>query len=362
MTDRNYAVILAGGKGQRFWPLSTSRRPKQLMDLVDGKPLVALSVERLQGMMPPERIFVITGIELEEAVRNAVPWLPPGNVVGEPVGRDTAAAVALGMALVSSRDPDGSFCILTADHVIGPRERFHVSLRDSFMLAAARDCLITFGIPPSFASTGFGYIECGDPVDGPGSTEFFHACRFVEKPDKETAESYLSKGNYFWNSGMFVWSVSALGAALRRHRPDLHAMSERLKNAAGSPALASVLNEEYAKLKGVSIDYALMEQADNIVMAKASFEWDDIGAWSAVAKYLPSDTDGNSCLGACELLESANNIVVSEGNRLTAMIGVNDLVVVQAGNATLVCARDEVQKVKTMVERLRESGRYDKEL
>lgn len=360
--DRSYAVILAGGKGQRFWPLSTSRRPKQLLDLVHGKPLVTLSVERLQGLIPPERIFVITGGELEEAIREAAPGLPPDNVVGEPVGRDTAPAVALGMALVSRHDPDAVFCILTADHVIGHEAQFHQNVRDSFALARSRDCLITFGIPPAFASTGFGYIECGDPVEGPGSTEFFHARRFVEKPRKEVAEGYLIEGNYFWNSGMFVWSVSALAAALRRHRPDLHAMAERIKEVAGTPAFAPALNEAYAKLDAVSVDYALMEHADNIVMAKASFEWDDIGAWSAVAKYLPADPEGNNCRGACELLESANNIVVSEGNRLTALIGVKDLVVVQARNATLICARDAVQKVKAMVERLRESGCYDEAL
>jgi len=348
---------MAGGRGQRFWPLSTSKRPKQLVSLIGGKSLLEITVERLRGLIPEERTLIVTGKALAEASRRTVPSLPPENTIGEPFGRDTAAACALACALVGAKHPDGAFCILTADHVIEPLDAFHETLREGLELALSRDVLITIGIPPTSASTGFGYIEAAGVVDSPGTIEFLSAKRFVEKPDAETAAKYVCEGNYFWNSGMFMWSVKSFRKALAEHQPDLLEMTDRIQRAIGTPDFDSVLSVEYEKLDRISVDYAVMEKAGNIVMAKSTFAWDDVGSWPALESHFETDSSNNVVIGMCEALDSHGNVAVS-GERLTALIGVEDLIVVQAENATLICRKDRAQDVKKMVELLSEKGRY----
>ncbi|NLE67527.1 MAG: mannose-1-phosphate guanylyltransferase [Lentisphaerae bacterium] len=355
--NRLYAVILAGGKGERFWPLSTERKPKQLLSLVGGEPLVSQAVRRLGTLIPPERVFIVTGADLAEAVRAALPGVPAGNVVGEPFGRDTAAAVALGAALVSAREPGAAFCVLTADHVIRDEARFRGAIEDAFRMAMSGDWLVTIGIPPAFPSTGFGYIECAGAIPFEGKTRFFRALRFVEKPDAETARHYVSSGRYSWNSGMFIWSLAALGRAFARHRPELAGLADRLRLAAGTPGFDAALRAEYDRLEKISIDYAVMEKADNIVMAQCDFDWDDIGSWAALEHHFPKDADNNVIVGCAEALDARGNIVVSSEG-LTALLGVENLVVVRSGPVTLICRRDNVQDVRKMVEKLRGKGRY----
>jgi mannose-1-phosphate guanylyltransferase len=358
MLEHAYAVVMAGGRGERFWPLSTARRPKQLLSIVGGKPMVALMLDYIGGLIPPERVFVITGEPLADAVRKALPQVPPGNVIGEPCGRDTAPAVALGMTLVKARDPQAAFCVLTSDHLIGELPRFRATLRAGLERAVVDDILITIGITPAEPNTGFGYIEAGDALPGGGEVGFFAARRFVEKPDAATAAKYVAAGNYFWNSGMFIWSVAALDDAFRLHYPVLHEMSRRLIGTAGRPAFAAALRTEYEAIKRISVDYAIMEKARNIVMARGTFVWDDIGSWPALANHIPADSQGNTVLGACEALDARGNIVVSEG-RLTALLGVENLVVVQAEGATLVCARDRAQDVKKLVQQIAARKTYE---
>lgn len=352
--DNVYAVIMAGGKGERFWPLSTSRSPKQVLSLVGGKPMLALAVERLEGFIPPERVIVITNASLVDAIRAAVPELPAENVIGEPFGRDTAAACALGSAIVKARCKDAAFCILTADHVIKPREVFQQTLREAFELALSDDVLLTIGMQPTFPSTGFGYIESGDELETPGDIAFRKAVRFVEKPDVQTATGYVDNGNYYWNSGMFIWSVASLQRTLERFQPQLLAMANRMEEVVDTDRFADVLEEEYGKLDKISVDYAIMEKADNILTAIGVFGWFDVGAWSALDDHFESDESDNVLIGDCKTIDSCANIVYSEG-RLTALIGVSNLVVVQAKHATLICPRDREQEVKDMV-RLLEQG------
>ncbi len=356
-----FAVILAGGKGERFWPLSTSRHPKQVLALVGDKPLIQQAVDRLQDFIPADRVYIITSEDLAEAIRRAAPELPPENVVGEPVGRDTAAAIALGAVLIQARDPEGVFCVLTADHVMGNLEVFTSTLREGLALAARQEVLVTIGIPPTEPSSAYGYIEAGTSLGAGGPVEFLRAQRFVEKPARETAEAYLKGGRHYWNSGMFLWSVRTFCAGLEKHCPPLAEMMRRLAAVGGGEAFATAVGREYAQLKKISIDYALMEKADNIVMAVGQFAWDDVGSWPALENHLPKDTSGNALRGDCEALDSSGNIVLSEG-RLTALIGVKDLVVVQAEGVTLVCPKDRAQDVKKMVERLRADGRREQVL
>ncbi len=358
MGQNLYAVIMAGGKGEWFWPLSNSRTPKQLLSLVGDRPLLAMAVERLAGFIPEDRIFIVTNASLVDSIQRIMPNFPHGNIIGEPFGRDTAAACALGTALVKSKDPDGVVCVLTADHVIKDEDVFKVTLSESAKLAVDKNAIVTIGIKPTFPSTGYGYIEAGDRIDCETRHEFFQARRFVEKPDVKTAESYLRHGNYCWNSGMFVWAVPTFEKALKDHAPKLAAMTGRLSQVKDVDELHRKLSEEYEPLERISVDYAIMEKFDNILMANGVFSWDDVGAWPAIENHFECDSDDNVVVGDCEAVASEGNLVVSQG-RLTALIGVKDLVVVQADGATLVCTKENAQDVKKLVQKLKESGTHE---
>jgi len=355
--DPCYAVILAGGKGERFWPMSTARRPKQLLNLMGERSFLALAVERVRDIIPPERVLVITNAELVEASRAAAPELPPENIVGEPVGRDTAAAVALAAVLVEARDPKGVFCTLTADHVIGDLDVFRHTLQASADLAAREEVIVTIGIKPTEPSTSYGYIEAGDQREGPEGVAFFRARRFVEKPDEDTAQRYLDTGRYYWNSGMFVWSPSTLRAGFKRHAPHLRHLMDDLRPFVGAADFTDRVSAVYAALERISIDYALLEKSDNIVMAKGVFAWDDLGSWPALERHFAKDEDANVRVGDVQVLDAQRNIVFSEG-RLTALIGVEDLVVVQTDRVTLVCPKGRAQEIKAMVRQLTDAGSY----
>ncbi len=352
-----YAVIMAGGKGERFWPLSTSKRPKQLLALVGDKPLIAQAVDRLSGLVPPENTFVVTNADLVEATRAAAPLLPAQNIVGEPIGRDTAAAVACGGALVKARDPDGVFAVLTADQVMGDLDIFFSTLQGGMDLAEKNDILVTIGIRPTFPATGFGYIESGDTFETVEGVEFRQASRFVEKPDEATASEYLATGRFYWNSGMFIWSVPALEKALAAHCPEMRQLMDQLTGYAREGKIIEGMDATYPSLKKISVDYALMEKADNIIMACGTFAWDDVGSWPALENHFSPDEHGNTSIGKVATLDASGNIIVSH-DRLTAVIGVEGLVVVQAEGVTLVCPKERAQDIKKMVVALKEQGTY----
>ena len=357
MKSNRYAVILAGGRGERFWPLSTGKRPKQLLNLVGEGTLLAQAVTRLEGLIPPERVLVITSADLVAASREAAPMLPAGNVIGEPMGRDTAAAVALAAALVKARDPKAVFAILTADHVIKDLPLFQKTLSTGMDLAEAGNELVTIGIAPTEPSTAYGYIERATLKEDREGCRFYRAVRFVEKPDRERATSYLATGNYLWNSGMFIWSVAAIEAALLKHRPALGSLVDVLAEAARTSNLESSLGRIYPTLEKISIDYAVMEKADNILVAEGRFDWDDVGSWTAIENHFPKDASGNVVVGESAAWQASGNIVVSK-DRVTALVGVKDLVVVQAEGVTLVCHRDQAQNIKKLLETIRQTGQH----
>jgi mannose-1-phosphate guanylyltransferase len=353
-----YAVILAGGRGERFWPSSTAKKPKQILALVGTRPLVALAAERLRGVVPAGNVYLVTNADLAPAVRSAVRGLvPAANVIGEPVGRDTGAAVALGAALVKARDPAGVFAVLPADHLIRDGKRFRATLSECFREAASRDVLVTIGIQPTGPATGYGYIRAGPALKGRGRIRLHRAQRFVEKPVLAVARRYLASGRYFWNSGLFVWSVPVLEKALRRHAPGLARLLDHVSPAIGGSGFARVLRRAYARLERISIDYALMEKAGNVVMARGDFDWDDLGSWSALGRHVGVDSAGNAVLGRLVALDARDNIVVS-GGRVAALLGVTGLVVVATPKAVLVCARERAEDVKALVRHLARAGRY----
>jgi mannose-1-phosphate guanylyltransferase len=349
---------MAGGKGERFWPLSTSKHPKQLLALVGDQPLIAQAVARLDGLIPPENVFVVTNADLVVATREAAPMLPPENIVGEPIGRDTAAAAACGGALVGARDPEAVFAVLTADQVMGDLDVFKATLRGGMNLAEKNEILVTIGIQPTFPSTGFGYIESGADFGQAEGVQFKKAVRFVEKPDAGTAQQYLDTGKFFWNSGMFIWSVPTLGKAFAAHCPEMKKLMDELTVYAQRGEIFQGLEKIYPTLGKISVDYALMEKAVNIVMACGTFMWDDVGSWPALESHFPQDAGGNTLIGNCQQIDSKNNIIYSK-DRLTAVIGADNLIVVQADGVTLVCPKDRAQDIKKMVTELKAKGSFD---
>lgn len=352
--SQRHAVILAGGKGERFWPLSTSKMPKQFLSLVGDKPLLAQAVDRLEGVVPAENIWVITNQDLVDVAQACAPNLKAAHIIGEPIGRDTAAAVALGAACVAAEDPKGVFCVLTADHIIADPEVFAQTLKDGLDYAEQHDALITIGIQPDEPSTGYGYIEGGEHVlSTDAGTDMYKAERFVEKPDRPTAEKYLEQGNYYWNSGMFMWSVTSIVRAFELYRPSLAELIDTMRPVVGKPEFAVTLRSEYDDLQKISIDYAVMEKSDRVMMIKGTFSWDDVGSWPALEHHFDADENGNIPVGNFRYVDATGNIVVSR-DRMTALVGVKDLIVVQAEGVTLVCAKDQAQDIKKLVVKMRE--------
>jgi len=358
MIHHAYAVIMAGGKGERFWPLSTSARPKQLLSLVGDKPLLTQAVDRIRGLFPLDHIYVITNAALVQATREVVPDLPPANIVGEPCGRDTAAAIAIGAGLIAARDPEAAFCVLTADQVMQDVDLFRETLTEGLNLALTHDVLITIGIKPTHPSTGFGYIESGDPVHRAGRITFLEGKRFMEKPDGTTATRFVESGHYYWNAGMFIWSIASIRKAFADCRPALATLLDQARKAGAGAALDQLMAFEYPALEKISIDYAVMEKSTNIVMAQGLFRWDDVGSWPALENHFAKDSNSNILIGDCEQVDTHNSIVVSNG-RLTALLGVKDLIVVQAEGATLVCAKDRAQDIKKLVQQVARTGTRD---
>ncbi len=355
---RIYAVLMAGGSGERFWPLSRARRPKQLLPIIGEVPMVEAVVRRIEPIVPCERIYVIAGERHVPLLREILPGIPPERIVGEPFGRDTAPCVALAAALLHLRDPESVMALLPADQAVPPEDEeiFRRNLLDAARMAAREDALVTIGIPPAHASTAYGYIELGRKLDFDGGTNFYEAKRFTEKPDEETARSFLDSGRYRWNSGMFFWKTSRILAELERCAPEVHGVARKLiEIGRGGEDPVRRLAEVYDGAPRISIDYAVMEHAGRVVTAEAGFAWDDVGEWPAVARHQEPDADGNVIRGNGHAVDSEGCILVGEGGWATA-VGCRDLIIVHTPDATLVAPRSEAQRIKELLKSLREKS------
>lgn len=341
------AVIMAGGRGERFWPKSRLSRPKHLLPIVGEEPMLRQTLNRLEGLIEPERTWIITNSEQADAVREICPDLPAAHVVAEPVGRDTAPAVALSAILVAEAGGDAPFVMLPSDHVIHDGAAFRADLEKALEAASREERIATVGIVPTFPATGYGYIRT---ASGETATDWVPVEAFVEKPDLPTAQGYLEEGGYFWNGGIFAWKPSTILHALQNFQPSLFEAINAIRKRIGSgEELSTILTEAYPKLEKISIDYAVMEHADNIVMVPANFDWDDVGSWPAVARHFPEDEQKNVVRGTAEILEGKGNIVSAEDGHLVGLIGVENLLVIQTGDATLVCPKDRAEEVKKLV-------------
>ena len=343
-----HALIMAGGKGERFWPWSRGDRPKQLLPLLGKKTLIEMTVKRLLALLPPSQIWIVTSSRQARAMARLMPSFPKANFIVEPIGRDSAGAVMLGCATVARKDPEAVMALVPADQLIHDVRPYHRQLSDCFRKAAREDILMTIGTRPTAPSPSYGYIERGVEMKGGGvfRTRMFRVRRFVEKPDVPTARRLVKAGRFYWNAGMFIWSASAISRAFERHSP-VHARGWRLlhKNRRG------YLEKEFARLPRISIDYAVMEKARNIGVAEGEFGWDDLGSWSALYTQLPHDAAGNCVRGRALLVDSAGCMALGDG-RMIAMLGVRDLVVIQEGGVTLVCHRDAARRLKELVKDL----------
>ena len=353
-----HPVIMAGGSGTRFWPRSRRLRPKQLIQIVGQGTMVQQTVRRLCPHVPAEDVLIVTHVDQAEAMRQQLPELAPQQIVGEPCGRDTSACIGLAAFLLRKHDPDAVMAAFSADHIISPAEELFRCIQQAASLAVEHKALVTLGIKPNHPSELYGYLQRGDPVaTAEGNTiNAFALKAFKEKPGRPQAEEFLASGDYYWNSGNFVWHVNDIIEAIQTHLPELHAGLERIAPALGTADQAEVLAREYPALPRISIDYGVMEKASNAVVVEATFEWDDVGSWNAVARHHPADTHGNVALAKHLGIDTENCILSAEDGHLLATVGLRDIIVVQTDDATLICDRKKAAQVKSIVALLEEKG------
>ncbi len=352
--DTLSVCIMAGGVGERFWPLSRASKPKQLLSIVSDKPMITDTADRNQAVVPAERIYVITTQDQASDIRAALPFVPPQNVLAEPYGRNTAPCIGLVCALLAGRDPETVLAVIPADHCIPDIETYAATIRDAARIAEREQALVTIGITPRFPETGYGYIVAKEALPFDGETEFSRVARFVEKPPREKAEQLIETGNAFWNAGMFVFRVQDMLEAFQRFLPDFYPRLTAIREAVDTPGLAEAVEQAYAAAPAISIDYAIMEKADNVIVAHGTFTWDDVGSWTAVSAHWPTDEQHNATRGSTLLLDSDNCIVGNYNEGIIGLVGVRDLIVVRTGDALLICDRARAQDVKKLVAALRE--------
>lgn len=360
-----HAVVLAGGSGSRFWPASRTSRPKQLLPLVGDVPLIRTTIERLDGLVAPERTWIVTNPIQADGIRAALPEFATARLVVEPEARDTGPSIALAAARIDAAAPGAPFVVLPADHVIEPRDRFHAIVRRGIEIARDDATLVTFGITPTHPAIGYGYIERGAVIDagspGAGSPPVWRVARFREKPDPATAEAFVDAG-FLWNSGIFVWTARAILAAMDAGAPEL-ATSARRMLAAARRGDGRELEAAFRQAPRTSVDFAVLEHAPHIAVVEADLAWSDVGSFVALSAVAPTDANGNVCSlhgGAdATTVDSQDCVVYAEGARTVALLGTRDLVVVAVGDAVLVCPRHRADEIRRVVHRLRETGRAD---
>lgn len=349
-----HAVIMAGGSGTRFWPKSRRNQPKQLIRLFGDATMLQQTVARIAPLAPAERTWIITGEDQADAVRAQLPELPPDHVVAEPCPRDTAPCVGLAATLLLKHDPDATMIVMPADHVITPEETFVRTVRAAVAtIDTDPSALITFGIKPTRAETGYGYIERGDELEHGGGVRVHRAKMFREKPNKETAEQFVADGGFVWNSGIFVWKARTILDEIAEHCADLAEALARIGQALQTPRERAVLEAEFPKMKKRPIDKAVMEKARNVLVFEVNYDWNDVGDWRALASLLPRDElTHNAIQGNVRTLDTKNSIAIADQGGLIAMLGLEDIVVIQSKGATLVARKDALDKLKELVEGL----------
>jgi mannose-1-phosphate guanylyltransferase len=352
-----HPLIMAGGGGTRFWPKSRQKRPKQFLSLGNERTFLQQAFDRVDALVPPDQCWVVTADTYRAETCRQLPTVPGDHIIGEPCGRDTAACIALAAALIARQDASAFMLVMPADHVIDPVPEFHRAVNVAQRMAEEHPkSLVTFGVRPSYPAVGYGYIQRGDEVTNDQGIGVFQVKSFREKPNHETAEKFVASGEYFWNSGIFVWKAATILDAIRQRQSKLYEAVSRIATSWNSARHAMIFRNEYDKLEKVSIDHAVMEQASDVLVVQAPFRWDDMGSWLAVERMHPHDKEGNTILAKHCGLRTRNCVIVAHGDQLIATVGVKDLLIIQDGNATLVADRREEGTIKQIVEFLKTKG------
>ena len=358
MLEHFYAVVMAGGGGTRLWPLSRRATPKQMLSFDGKRSLFQLAIDRLIGLFPLEHILVVTISDQAQALQAEYPALPAENFLIEPLPRGTASVIGLAAVALAQRDPQATMAVVTADHIIQNVPRFLSALSSGYEIAQSGS-LVTLGIQPLSPSTGYGYIESGEGIGEFGGEKALRVMRFTEKPDEATARKFLAQGNYFWNSGMFIWQVETILSEFHQNMPDLASRLDRIARAWGTPDRHAVLMVEWPQIQPETIDFGIMEKARHVAVIPArELGWSDVGSWDSLFGALPSDSQGNIILGANFMgLDTSSTLVVSKStDRLIVTLGLKDIVIIDSGDALLICSTDDAQKVKEVVNRLKQAG------
>lgn len=352
-----HAVIMAGGSGTRFWPASRRAWPKQLLDLAGGRTMIQATVDRLEGLVDFDRVLIVTNEQLVSAIREQLPQLPPAAVLGEPCKRDTAPCVGVAAQMLLDRDPAAVMVVMPADHVIQPAERFRQAVQYAQQLTEERCTrLVTFGIRPTYPAQSFGYIQRGRPLPAPPDhpLQAFQVQGFREKPQVDVARDYLEQGCYDWNSGIFVWRAATILDELRRHEPQMSRHLQTIGQALHGSDFAAVFRREFSAIVGKSIDYAVMERAQEVVVVEAPFDWDDVGSWQALTRLRGVDAQGNTTRGRHLAIDTQGTIVRSDDDHLVVTVGLRDLLVVHTSDATLVASKHDEERIREVVQQLEE--------
>jgi mannose-1-phosphate guanylyltransferase len=356
--DALQAVILAGGKGTRFWPFSNSAKPKQFLDITGEGSMLRLTFKRLSRFVSQDRMYVFTVAGMERSISQELPEIPRSNIITEPVGRNTAPSLAVAAAFGVRNGIDAPMLCCPADHIIGNEEEFEQLARSAAGLAAERDVLITFGIEPGYPATGYGYIEAGESEAELEGRSFHRVGSFHEKPELATAKAYIERGSFYWNSGIFMWRPSVFLAAWERHVPEGVGPLREIVGSLGTSSERATIEDAYPRMPSISVDYAILEKADNVIVAPADLSWSDVGSWDALFEVLPAAQSGNVEKGRVVQIDSSGNLLFNPGG-VTAAIGIEDLIVVVKDGTVLVCKKGESQKVRDLIEKLEKDGDQD---
>lgn len=357
-----HAVIMAGGSGTRFWPLSRKACPKQLLNLTGNQTLLQQTVERAQSCVPSGNVWMATGEHLVEPIRQQLPTLSSHRMIIEPCGRNTAPCIGLAAIQLLAQDPEAEMLILPSDHLIEPVEQFADAVsQGQKLLAEDPQRFILFGAKPTFPSTGFGYIERGEPCELKTETTF-KVATFREKPDEATAQSYLDSGAFYWNCGIFLWRAETVLKAIQKHQPGLYQHLQKLQSAVGTSEWSATLQAEFPRMPSISIDYAVLEKAKNVCVIEAPFNWDDLGSWKALRRLLKTDSHGNIIQGK-QIGTSENSILYSsQPDHLLATIGLKDLLVVHTDEVTLIARNDDEHALKELLAQLAQDKQHERYL
>ena len=353
-----FIIIMAGGFGTRFWPLSRKKQPKQFLPIVSEKSMIEETVLRLLPQIPHSHIFTIANAEQSEIIKTLLKDLPENNIIVEPQAKNTAPSLMLASAKIYIQNPEGICVALPADHMIHDKKRFLQLLSAGAKMASQGEDIVTFGIPPTYPATGYGYIEFNrDSLLKAGKESFYQVKSFKEKPGAFQAKELLKKGNYYWNSGMFLWKAGVFANKIKNFAPDLYPYWNQMIKALRHQDFEAIKNV-FERIPAISIDYALMEKTKGVLMGKGDFGWSDVGSWSSLADLWPRDDNGNAQRGECITLNAKNNLVYNP-NKLSTLIGVDNLIIVNTKNALLICRKDLDQKVKEVVDKIKKKGKED---